>query len=242
MAAPNQPASYLLSTYQSLLTTFSSFLTVAIHTILYERELYPSTTFITTRAYNFPIRQNRHPKVCQWINDAVTAVEAELLKGVVDKVAVVIYSKEGKVMERFMFDLSRFPVVPPEEKFTEFTEKDFAQAERDLKTRLVDVEEQLRGAVRKLAYCGGKLDPLPEDCTFTVVVELKDKADPPIGHPQPWMPSQPSLQTGDAGQSKSIGSDLGGVQTTPVRNVEAGEFVLEMWIEEGKAKHEQASQ
>jgi mitotic spindle assembly checkpoint protein MAD2B len=32
------------------------------------------------------------------------------------------------------------------------------------------------------------------------------------------------------------GSDLGGVKSFPVRLVEAGAFVLEMWIEEGKAK------
>lgn len=32
------------------------------------------------------------------------------------------------------------------------------------------------------------------------------------------------------------GSDLGGVRTTPVRTVEAGEFVMEMWIEEGRGK------
>lgn len=32
------------------------------------------------------------------------------------------------------------------------------------------------------------------------------------------------------------GSDLGGVRTTPVRTVEAGEFVMEMWVEEGRGK------
>lgn len=75
--------------------------------------------------------------------------------------------------------------------------------------------------------------------------------DPPIGHPQPWIPAQPSLQPADkvavegvgdgadgscdsAGRKK--GGDLGGVKTTPVRSIEAGEFLLEMWIEEGKGK------
>jgi len=68
------------------------------------------------------------------------------------------------------------------------------------------------------------------------VVELKDTVDPPIGHPQPWVPSQPSLQTGEKGSSDRIGSDLGGIKTTPVRSVETGKFILEMWVEEGKAK------
>ncbi len=69
-----------LNTYASLVSTFGSFLTVAIHTILYERDIYPRVTFLSARKYNYPVRQNRHPKVCAWINDAVAAVEAELLK------------------------------------------------------------------------------------------------------------------------------------------------------------------
>lgn len=69
-----------LNTYASLVSTFASFLTVAIHTILYERSIYPEASFLSARKYNFPVRQNRHPKVCSWINDAVAAVEAELLK------------------------------------------------------------------------------------------------------------------------------------------------------------------
>ena len=55
-------------------------------------------------------------------------------------------------------------------------------------------------------------------------------------HPQPWIPSEPSLQNGDKGGNERIGCDLGGIKTIPVRAVEAGEFVLESWIEEGKAK------
>jgi len=70
----------ILSTYQAIISTFSDFLTVAIHTILYERNIYPSTSFLSARKYNYPVRQNRHPKVCKWIQDAVAAVEAELLK------------------------------------------------------------------------------------------------------------------------------------------------------------------
>jgi mitotic spindle assembly checkpoint protein MAD2B len=63
-----------------------------------------------------------------------------------------------------------------------------------------------------------------------------------IQHPQPWQPSEPSLQTGAEGNSTSIGSDLGGVKSIPVRAVEAGEFVLESWIEEGKCKQKYTSQ
>lgn len=75
-----------------LLTSFNSFLTVAIHNILYYRNIYPANTFLSTRAYNLPVHQNRHPKVCAWIRDAVDAVAAQLSTGHVSRIAIVIHS------------------------------------------------------------------------------------------------------------------------------------------------------
>ena len=69
-----------LDTYQAVVSAFSDFLTVAIHTILYERNIYPQASFISARKYNYPVKQSRHPKVCNWIQDAVAAVEVEMLK------------------------------------------------------------------------------------------------------------------------------------------------------------------
>jgi mitotic spindle assembly checkpoint protein MAD2B len=75
-----------------LLTSFNSFLTVAIHNILYYRNIYPPSTFLSTKAYNLPVHQNRHPKVCAWIRDAVDAVAVQLSTGHVSRIAIVIHS------------------------------------------------------------------------------------------------------------------------------------------------------
>lgn len=174
----------------------------------------------------------------------------------------MIFSPASTPLERFLFDVSAFPTVPATEALTEFEEQreDCKTEERkppDGSTRVpvVDLEEQFRAIFARLAFCSSTLAPLPENCAFTVCIELKDEVgvDPPIGHPQPWIPAQPSLQPPDKVAVESVawgehgagggvrkgngkGSDLGGVKTTPVRSVEAGEFLLEMWIEEGKGK------
>lgn len=70
----------VLDTYQAVVSAYSDFLTVAIHTILYERNIYPQTSFIKARKYNYPVRQSRHPRLCKWIMDAVASVETEMLK------------------------------------------------------------------------------------------------------------------------------------------------------------------
>ena len=43
------------------------------------------------------------------------------------------------------------------------------------------------------------------------------------------------MQGGEAGNSR-LGKDVGGIRTTAVRNVEAGEFRMEVWVEEGRGK------
>lgn len=79
MSSYNQEAP-VLDTYAAVVSAFIDFLTVAIHTILYERDIYPRTSFLKARKYNYPVRQSRHPKVCSWIQDAVSAVRTEMLK------------------------------------------------------------------------------------------------------------------------------------------------------------------
>ena len=82
----------IIDNYQAVVTTFSEFLIVAIHTILYERNIYPQTSFLKARKYNYPVRQSRHPKVCKWIQDAVAAVEVEMLKVLLFLLLLVPYS------------------------------------------------------------------------------------------------------------------------------------------------------
>lgn len=264
---------------RTLLNSFTSFLTVSVHTILYYRDIYPKQTFLSAKAFNLPVHQSRHPKVCEWINDAVDAVMVQVAKGTVERVAVVIHSSPnsspvksastqqlapGSVLERWMFDVSRFPSWPggiealknfrggADEGLQRDEEEPGdddngsgdehpadvgAAVENDppVPVNWVDVDEQLRGAVRRIAYAGEKMEALPEGCTFTVAVELREEAAAPIGHPQPWIPSQPSLQPASQNRPKK-GCDVGGASTTPIRAIEAGPLFFECWVEEGKTK------
>jgi mitotic spindle assembly checkpoint protein MAD2B len=218
-------------TFRLFVSSFTDFLVVAIHTILYERGIYPQTSFLSARRYNFPVRQSRHPKVCEWVNDAVASVESELLKGTVDKLAVVIYNKQNKPLERFMFDVSRFPTVPTSEMDVPLESADVNGSAPSV-LPLVDMEEQMRATMSRLSNCSASLGPLPKSCTFTVAVELKGENDAPLTHTQPWIP----VQGADASRA-----ELAGMRTTPVRAVHAGEMTFETWIEELNDKTAQQS-
>lgn len=209
------------STFRHLTTHFTDFLTTAIHTILYERTIYPQTSFLSARKYNLPVRQNRHPRVCEWINDAVAAVESELLKCTVDMVAVMIYDKKNQPKERYVFDVSRFPVISS-------ADLDIPMVRGSLNDQdngalpVIDMEEHFRAALTRLASCSSMLGSLPQGCTFTVAIELRRDGLAPVTHPQPWIPAQPPT----AEQSSNVV-----VSAKPVRTVAAGEMIFETWIE-----------
>ncbi|KAF2157595.1 DNA-binding protein [Myriangium duriaei CBS 260.36] len=227
------------ATFTSLIHTFTAFLTISIHTILYERHIYPASSFLSTRAYNYPVRQSRHPRVCAWITDAVSSVETELLKSSVSSIAVVIYSPANRPLERFVFDVARFPLVPLAEANTPLQRVD-AQGNAVEVLPQGDLEEQFRGAMSRLSGCGARLKEIPEGCTFTVAVELKDESEAPLGEPQAWIPVQPGMQKSVRKDGNEVRVEYGdervGARTIPVRTIVAGEMMFEMWIEEGRTK------
>jgi mitotic spindle assembly checkpoint protein MAD2B len=237
--APNKTPSP--TNYISLVAHFLDFLTVAIHTILYERNIYPRESFISARKYNYPVRQSRHPDLCEWINDAINHLEKQLMLCSVEKVSLIIHSLWNDPLERFVFDLSRFPVLKRQDWYTEFAQDGISETDQ---LNVINIEEQFRAVMARLAYSHRDLEPLPEDCSFNIAIELRDDAEPPITHPQPWIPAVPSLQkeTETNDHHAQTGSDLGGISTTPIRLVDAGPMVFEMWIEESRTKIESINQ
>ena len=215
-------------TFRTFLKNFTDFFTVAIHTILYERELYPERSFLIARKYNLAVRQSRHPKVCEWVNDSTTAVESELSKGTLQTVAVVIYTENNKPFERFVFDLSRFPSVPPSELDVPL-DRLTADGSKIPVLPSVDLEEQLRAFMSTLVNCSSKLGTVPKGCTFTIAIELKSDALAPLGHPQPWVPAEIN---GDSPDRHSAQSTMNVKFTTPLRAVRAGDMVFEAWVEQ----------
>ncbi|KAK0198902.1 DNA-binding protein [Armillaria mellea] len=90
-------------TFNQTVQGIADFIEVAIHTILYVRQIYPADLFIRRKRYDTPVFQSRHPALNEYISGAVKAVIDELSRGNVDKVVVVIKNKEQQPLERFIF-------------------------------------------------------------------------------------------------------------------------------------------
>ena len=258
-----QPATHppvtsnLLSTQSALITTLTSFLTVSIHHLLFLRRIYPPVSFLSSRAYNYPVRQNRHPVVCEWVQSAIDAIRDQLEKGTVEKVAMCIFECDtNEVLERWTFDLKALPVVDREEMETVFESRNEGadggeeRPNNGLRQKLnvADLEAQFRAVLSRLNAAAGKMTALPEDrvYSFTMTIEVKENADRPVGRlgkeERKWVAAEPEPFVNDEGGSdnqrnnnEGRGREQDG-KTVPVRRLEAGELRMEVWIEESRAK------
>ncbi|OAA59323.1 DNA-binding HORMA [Cordyceps fumosorosea ARSEF 2679] len=217
-----------------LLASFSSFLAVAVHSLLFHRGLYPARSFLAARAYNLPVHQSRHPGVCAWVADAVAAGTAQVRAGTARAVVLAVHAPRSMaVLERWVFDLRSFPAdwgdagtmtARGDDSAAGLAEEQQAGATAGAEDEVnwTDVNEGLRGALRRIAYAAEKSPALPENCTFTLAVELRDDSDAPIGHPQSWIPAEAAVSSVSARRD---------VTTTPVRSVNAGPLFFECWLE-----------
>jgi mitotic spindle assembly checkpoint protein MAD2B len=256
---PNpQTIANLLTTHSSLVHTFGSFLTVVIHQVLSLRKIYPPVSFVSTRAYGYPVRQSRHPAVCEWVNDAVAMVRDQLGKNVLANVAMCIFEcDENKVLERWVVDLRSFPIVDRKERDTPFArveDEDTENAGGDIPLRrnvnLADLEAQFRAVLSRLSVSAAKLSALPSgddapELSFTITMEVRDGADRPTGRrrlpEQGWIAAEPeafesSSDDEDTNIKDSHVSKAPEGKTVPIRRLEAGELRMEVWVEESKAK------
>jgi len=94
--------------FNQALKGVAEFIEVAIHTILYVRQIYPPDLFVRRKKYDMPVFQSRHPALNEYISGAVKAITDELVSGNIQKVVVVIKDKDQVALERFIFFRTKY--------------------------------------------------------------------------------------------------------------------------------------
>ncbi|KAI5947260.1 Mitotic spindle assembly checkpoint protein MAD2B [Manis javanica] len=135
------------------------FLEVAVHLILYVREVYPVGIFQKRKKYNVPVQMSCHPELNQYIQDTLHCVKPLLEKNDVEKVVVVILDKEHRPVEKFVFEITQPPLLSISSD-----------------SLLSHVEQLLRAFILKISVCDAVLDHNPPGCTFTVLVHTREAA------------------------------------------------------------------
>ncbi|KAG6885258.1 hypothetical protein C0993_003948 [Termitomyces sp. T159_Od127] len=183
--SPNSVSSDARSTRpRRLKNAYAASVEVAIHTILYVRQVYPADLFVRRKKYNTPVFQSRHPALNEYISGAVKAIAEELVSGNVDKVVIVIKDRDQVALERFIFSVENMIQVEAFNKDTSVEEAMSAQT----------LGQYFRAFLVKLAMADSQLAPMivEGDLSFAIVLELRDNATPSSKHPTeppPWIPA-----------------------------------------------------
>ncbi|EHH62367.1 hypothetical protein EGM_20675 [Macaca fascicularis] len=148
------------------------FLEVAVHLILYVREVYPVGIFQKRKKYNVPVQMSCHPELNQYIQDTLHCVKPLLEKNDVEKVVVVILDKEHRPVEKFVFEITQPPLLSI--RWAAPAPRPLAGSNSD--SLLSHVEQLLRAFILKISVCDAVLDHNPPGCTFTVLVHTREAA------------------------------------------------------------------
>ncbi|EGO05327.1 hypothetical protein SERLA73DRAFT_118887 [Serpula lacrymans var. lacrymans S7.3] len=208
-------------TFNQTVNGMLEFVEVAIHSILYVRQIYPADLFVRRKKYDTPVFQSRHPALNEYISGAVKAVGEELIFGNVDKVVVVIKDQEQVPLERYIFSLRSMLHVEAFDKDTSvegaMSAAKLGQYFRSFLIKLNMVESQL-----------GMLE-LHDNASFAIVVELKDKTPTEIHEkePPPWVPAD--IQHTTSGASENAELHL-------LRAVDTGIINLSLAVQESEEK------
>ena len=192
---------------------------MAIHQILYERNIYPPTTFTTTKKYNLPVQQNQHLGLCDYIKHTTTAVHRAILSGTVKRRSVVIFVQD-LLREQFVFVISRLS-----QRILNIAGREVELGES---FPLVDAEEQLRVVLSKLRDHCVSLEALDKQGTFNMAMETDDDSalDPDVR--RQW-DDMPNIYTEDNGRSgEQVSNDV------KIWSVKAGALVFEVLYESAR--------
>jgi mitotic spindle assembly checkpoint protein MAD2B len=164
----------------------------------------------------------------------------------VEKISLVVLSSLDTPLEKFVWDVSSLPTIPPGDLDSPCFPLILAILIYSIVNAVIQkqvLEDSLRAAMIRTAFSDANLSPLPEDCTFTLTIEMRDERIRPGNvyvspialqltykeTTSPWMPAEQQPEPGQ--KNISIGGS-----TVPIRSVDVGPVRFEMWAEESRAK------
>ena len=97
---------------QFFLDIITEFVEVLIHQIIYLRDVYPASIFVSRRKFNLPLQMSQHPWVNEYISKVVDSLKQHLTnpEADIDSVEIVVSSTCGQ-MERFRLEFGSLSML-----------------------------------------------------------------------------------------------------------------------------------
>ncbi|KAI5118650.1 hypothetical protein M0805_002570 [Coniferiporia weirii] len=220
----SKPAHKLnILTYKDAVVAFIEILEVALHTILYIRQIYPAELFERRKKFEIPVFQCIDPSISSYISGATKAVAEEIIEDNVSRIIINIHDGD-EPLENFTFSIDRVtgsghPYSEPESLPLEV------------------LQRQMRALLLKLNAIDAQLLPLnaSESLSFSFIMQLRRENI--HGFPEDeFDPDMSNKQTSEVhDQEKRPKVDVLG-DPALIHIIRAGAFDVSIHVQESEAK------
>lgn len=140
-----------MSSNNDLFDVDLEFALVCVHTVLFSRNIYPTSIFEQKRYLGITVWQSKHPEVNEYVSKVLHNAQPLFLEGLVDRFVIAIDDPDNKPLEHITIKLSRERMGPM----------------TDL------IHEEYRSTILRLGMLDRQSTRLPEDYSWKLMVVTK---------------------------------------------------------------------
>lgn len=166
--------------------TVVEFFGFAINSILYQRGVYPHSSFKSVPKYGLPMLVTTDPGLQRYLAEVLQGLHSWMLRCEVHKLVLVVTSEAtGLTLERWAFDIQ--------------VDKENCVGEvRRTQAEAVTEQKEIQAIIRQICASVTFLPLLDESCTFDLLVYADREAEVPTA----WAESDPKYITGGSQEVK----------------------------------------
>lgn len=170
----------------------SEFLGVALHELLYLRNIYPTETFSAFMYLGMQVHAVRHTELSNYIEEFIQVAAPSLSRGLADALCLVIVeegsqetqegqrnTREEDVLERYVFEFDSALAASVHNEWKSAPNKNILIGENGgVRSRLVGMEREFRNMILRIIGLGALFDAdvLPPGATFRLCLRTTTRA------------------------------------------------------------------
>lgn len=165
----------------------AEFFQYSIHTILFQRGVYPAEDFTAVKKYGLNMLVSADDQVKAYIKKIMSQLDKWMQHGKISKLVIVITDKDtGEHVERWQFDVHIFnPSKSKKSKTSSNQENDAPPsasntASPDPSKTEAEIQAEIAALFRQITASVTFLPQLAGDCTFNVLVYADADSDVPV--------------------------------------------------------------
>ncbi|CAK7272472.1 Mitotic spindle checkpoint component mad2 [Sporothrix epigloea] len=170
----------------------SEFFQYSIHSILFQRGVYPAEDFTAVKKYGLNMLVSSDDQVRAYVKKIMSQLDRWMVSGQISKLVLVITDKDtGEHVERWQFDVQLFGNKGPKKSKTDKADKavksssankenaDGSQEAMPEKTE-AEIQAEIAAIFRQITASVTFLPQLAGDCTFNVLVYADADSEVPV--------------------------------------------------------------